>query len=947
MFSSWLETNHSHNYSTALRFARASLQSWQLSSRTLNALLHHNHKMTIGDVIQSPEDIKHIRGLGVTGLTELNTKIVNLLNENKESNSTPILLTPLPTSLPEDIGKLSLNQLHLDTTTHSALLKEKLLTIADLYNVQSSQLGNISGLHPDSLGTINDALVTLLCSISDEGNVNWFYYYGARQIDVLPTTSTYSTSLESLVNNLPSILEEVFRREHDERSWTIIQRRYGLGQAKLTLEDIGNALSLTRERVRQLEAKAIKKLQNVFLLEHYSGKNYHIHPKLHTMVQTICSMIADTKYKLILETKILEYAYLNFGLNSKKIKASLFFLLSLDEVEQVDFNYLNAIPVWGYIDATQRKGIENALKRLDKFLTEETSFPHIEFDILVHINKGLKKSEQVKLDQLPALINLCSTIETREDGSTWGKFAYLKGRMNQVERILAESGRIMSISDITREINYRLVPLGQHQATENNLLNQMCNDERFVSVGRSGKWGLKSWDHIDTKNILEHMEHFFITQNKPATVDEIYTYVSERRSVSRNSITIYLVNEPNLFARMDRTTWGLAKWTNNVETRTWNKEEVADFVANFFKKQRVKEIDYKLLKQALMDEANISSSQAQGLLNQSPALKTRKGTHDKERQALFQQNYKESLSQVKTQKHQRERFRKQLEVSVHSILEASPGKRMQMADLVRQLQKLHNCPESTVYSHILRMNFVERFGENSHSKICILIEDEEKTADRGDLRHRISEYVRSVLVTAPNKELTLAELVELVQKKCACPRATAYQYVSKLDFVESIVVPHKNGKLCRLKEILPLHKPHLFSQVEEINDIPLRKKVERALPLLNEEFVDLGLFLLSKEFEATLKSYLVASYNKGYLKNTPGGKSPDKLSLSEMVSCIKSNGIVTDDAALSYLRQSRNDRAHGTMPTQDERKVLMNNVQHLAEMYIDYIKWFDDLRQKL
>jgi len=947
MTSLWLEIDHSHRHSTALRFARASLQSWQLSSRTLNALLYQNHKFTIGDVIRTLEDIRHVRGIGVSGQSELNTKIMKLLDETEESSTTSILIDPLPTFFPEEIGKLSLNQLHLDITTQVALFKEKVLTIADLYDIQSSQLGNISGLHPNSLGNINNALITLLCSISKDGKVDWFHYYDAQQIEVLPTTSTYSSSLESLVNNLPQILEEVFRREHDERSWTIIQRRYGLGQAKLTLEDIGNALGLTRERVRQLEVKATKKLQNIFLMQHYAGKNYHVHPKLHLMVQAICNMIADTKYRLVLETKILEYAHLNYGLNPKKIKASLFFLLSLDEVKQIDFNYPNAIQAWGYIDATRGKSIENALKRLDRFLTEETSFPHIEFDILVHINKGLKKSEQVKQDQLPALINLCSSIEKREDGSTWGRFAYLKGRMNQVERILAESGRIMSIADITREINYRLVPLGQHQATENNLLNQMCNDERFISVGHSGKWGLKSWDHVDTKNILELMEHFFISQNKPTTVDEIYTYVSERRSVSRNSITIYLISEQKMFARMDRTTWGLAKWANSIETKTWNKEEVADFVANFFKKQKVSEVDYKLLKQALMGEANISSLQAQGLLNQSPALKTRKRTQDKERQALFQQNYKDTLSQAKTQNQQREKFRQQLEVSVRSILEATSGKQMQMAELVRQLHRLHNCPESTVYSHIARMKFVERVGESSHSKMCLLLDDVEGTNDRGNLRHRVSEYVRNVLETAPSKEITLAELVILVQKKCACPRATAYQYVSHLDFVESIEVPHLKGKLCRLKETLSLHKPHLFSQVEQINNIPLRKKVERTLPLLNEEFVDLGLFLLSKEFEATLKSYLGASYTKGQLKNTPGGKSPDKLSLSDMVSCVKNNGITTDDAALSYLRQSRNDRAHGTMPTQDELKVLMNNVQHLAGMYIDYIKWFDDLRQRL
>jgi hypothetical protein len=104
---------------------------------------------------------------------------------------------------------------------------------------------------------------------------------------------------------------------------------------------------------------------------------------------------------------------------------------------------------------------------------------------------------------------------------------------------------------------------------------------------------------------------------------------------------------------------------------------------------------------------------------------------------------------------------------------------------------------------------------------------------------------------------------------------------------------------------------------------------------------------LGREFETTLKAFLIVAYGKGKLVNTPGGKSPDQLKLVEMIACLKNNGIVTDDATLSYLRQARNDRAHGSTPTLAERRLLMNNAQHLASLYIDYIKFFSDLVQAL
>ncbi len=47
------------------------------------------------------------------------------------------------------------------------------------------------------------------------------------------------------------------------REQTVIRLRFGIGYDEArTLEQVGQSLSVTRERIRQIEAKALKKLKN-------------------------------------------------------------------------------------------------------------------------------------------------------------------------------------------------------------------------------------------------------------------------------------------------------------------------------------------------------------------------------------------------------------------------------------------------------------------------------------------------------------------------------------------------------------------------------------------------------------------------------------------------------------------------------------------------------------
>jgi RNA polymerase primary sigma factor len=63
---------------------------------------------------------------------------------------------------------------------------------------------------------------------------------------------------EMLKDRIDSVLKSLTSRERE-----IIKLRYGLGDGySYTLEEVGRIFKVTRERVRQIEAKAVKKLQS-------------------------------------------------------------------------------------------------------------------------------------------------------------------------------------------------------------------------------------------------------------------------------------------------------------------------------------------------------------------------------------------------------------------------------------------------------------------------------------------------------------------------------------------------------------------------------------------------------------------------------------------------------------------------------------------------------------
>lgn len=547
---------------------------------------------------------------------------------------------------------------------------------------------------------------------------------------------------------------------------------------------------------------------------------------------------------------------LSFDISTKILESCLDFLLRVARIKKIAFGRAHLDTVW-ITDVEQLpRHIVAIVEEIDRLLTEISVAPISEIDLLIEVNKKLKKNQRINLDQLRQMLDLCGSIEKKTDGYYWGKFEYLDSRGNQVERILLERGEPLHISEIVRELNHRMSLLGKRTVTERNVGNQISSDSRFTAVGRSGEWGLRSWS-LDTSTIIDLMRQALATRNEPLTAEEIYNYVSERRPVSTGSINAYLTFNDS-FSRVSRDRWGLSSWSETKNAQIWGPVQVSQFVQELFKKHKARKLQYRLVKAALIEATGLNAKQVQGMLNISPALITERDASTGELIAIFQPDYGKKLDQVSVQRRRKTKT----------------------------------------------------------------------------LRETVSEYVRQELENAPGNQVTLGELTSQLVKRFSRPIQTFYHYISDLEFVEKFAIPDTRITMCRLKRE---HKAFPFSQVENIQTSDLKQKVGRALTFLNESDVDISLFLLSKEFEATLKQYLLTAYSKGHFRHLSSGNP----SLDQMINFIEKEGIVTDKAILHFLRQKRNDRAHGTMPSIEERRVMMKYAETTAGMYIDYIKLRD------
>lgn len=122
--------------------------------------------------------------------------------------------------------------------------------LADYMNLSEDKVKEILKISQDTAsldGTVDEESVTRLSDLIQDENIQE------------PFEDVFSLTLQ---DTLGSVLQQL-----SDREMRILQLRFGLaGESPLTLEETGKMLGITRERVRQIQEKAIAKLRGLKMI---------------------------------------------------------------------------------------------------------------------------------------------------------------------------------------------------------------------------------------------------------------------------------------------------------------------------------------------------------------------------------------------------------------------------------------------------------------------------------------------------------------------------------------------------------------------------------------------------------------------------------------------------------------------------------------------------------
>ncbi|MFA6524704.1 MAG: sigma factor-like helix-turn-helix DNA-binding protein [Patescibacteria group bacterium] len=358
-------------------------------------------------------------------------------------------------------------------------------------------------------------------------------------------------------DTVSSLLKYLTNKEED-----VLRRRFGLsGQAKETLEAIGKAYNVTRERIRQIENSAIKKIKGLREFSKMSSELEH----------TISNVLGHNGG--IMDEHSLLHELLNFASdNPLNNNCAVFILEELISMKIVRIPAsLSVSKSWG-LPHVSLDFVNETIDQLVQILEKEGK--PMKLDELLykfhHTEYYANKKELLTDEGIHSYITLSKKIDSNpfdEYGlAKWGSINP-KRMKDKIYLVLKKEGKPLHFNDITELINK--VKFDRRKAYPPTVHNELILNNDFVLVGR-GIYALEEWGYkpgVVSDVLIKILEK----ASEPLTRDELVRRVLDQRVVRKNTIHLALTDKTKFTKLPDK------RYTLNHNAL---KQEVSETIPN-------------------------------------------------------------------------------------------------------------------------------------------------------------------------------------------------------------------------------------------------------------------------------------------------------------------------------------------------------------------------------
>lgn len=320
------------------------------------------------------------------------------------------------------------------------------------------------------------------------------------------------------------------------REKEIISRRFGLNGTKETLEQIGEMLSITRERVRQLEKAILIRLQ-------ISAEENQI-PELAAAEKILIRNLTEMGRV----AKLTDLADKIYGkATTAPERAGIYFIATFSKnltiVEEND-KYNVAIGIADYGDS---KKIRERVDEIVKIIKDNKKPMNIE-----ELDSKLNYEHPDHIKAVMSISKLLAHLNGLWGLAKWPS-VNPKNIRDKIFVILETKKEPMHFSDIAKEIkesNFK-----RRNVTVQAIHNELIKDPRFILIGR-GIYALNTWGY-KKGTISEIIKSILEKSEEPMTREEIVKQVLRVRKVKETTILLNLQNK-NLFKKVGKNSYILA-----------------------------------------------------------------------------------------------------------------------------------------------------------------------------------------------------------------------------------------------------------------------------------------------------------------------------------------------------------------------------------------------------